>query len=499
MLILNQSCNLKKILAICNFVFSFILFLLPGCVSLEKNYTNSALSLLDKWNSDKIINRQLNNSSESLTEWWKSFNDKTLSQLIEVAIKNNLDIKQAQARVKEAKAKREVAKAKLFPSFDAKSSASYSKTTGAKIEDNTKEHLYSAGIDVSWELDVFGGKRKSLEAYQADLEASQWDLRDTIVSLISEVALNYIELRTYQSRIEIAEKNLSVQTETYNLTRWKYMAGLNDSIDVTQAEYSMETTKASIPSLRVSIEEKINTIAVLLGQYPEKISGELKKTNTKPMLPEEAFLKIPAEVLRTRPDIRKAERQLAAQSARVDEAVVELYPKFTLSGSFGIEALSLNSLIKAATKILTGDFLISLPIFHADELRQNVNIQTALQEQALLNYESKVLNAIKEVENALIAYAEEQKRKKALEKAVEAAELSFNLALQKYKSGLTDFNTVLETQSSLLNLQDQLEQSKGNIFIYLIKLYKAFGGGWENFNENNLYERDFSSAKADSE
>jgi outer membrane protein TolC len=182
-----------------------------------------------------------------------------------------------------------------------------------------------------------------------------------------------------------------------------------------------------------------------------------------------------------RPDIRKAERQLAAQSARVDEAIAGFYPKFTLSGSFGIEALSLNSLVKAATKIITGDFLISLPIFHADEIRQNVEIQTALQEQALLNYEATVLNAIKEVENALVAYAEEQKRKQALEKAVEASQLSFALALQKYEVGLTDFSTVLETQRSLLNLQDQLEQSKGNIFIYLIKLYKAFGGGWESF------------------
>ncbi|WP_281754458.1 efflux transporter outer membrane subunit [Thermodesulfovibrio yellowstonii] len=478
MIFFRDSFTFKIIFIFCYF---FIFLLLYGCFPMEKNHISPEISFSNEWNNNKMIDMQINNDTENLAKWWESFNDKTLSQLIEIAIENNLDLKQAQARIKEAKARREVAGAKLFPSIDAKSSANYSKTRGTKIEDNTAEHLYSVGIDASWEADIFGGKRKSLEAYQAEFEASQWDFKATIVSLISEVALNYIELKTYQNRIEIAEKNLNSQTETYNLTKWKYMAGLNDAIDVTQAEYSMENTRAQLPSLRTAIEEKINTIAVLLGKQPQQISEELKKSHTKPLISEKISLRIPADVLKMRPDIRKAERQLAAQSARVDEAIAGFYPKFTLSGSFGIEALSLNSLVKAATKIITGDFLISLPIFHADEIRQNVEIQTALQEQALLNYEATVLNAIKEVENALVAYAEEQKRKQALEKAVEASQLSFASALQKYEVGLTDFSTVLETQRSLLNLQDQLEQSKGNIFIYLIKLYKAFGGGWESF------------------
>jgi len=253
---------------------------------------------------------------------------------------------------------------------------------------------------------------------------------------------------------------------------------LSDELAVQQARYNLESTRSQIPTLRTGKEEAMNRIAVLLGEQSGKVHEELKKPVLIPAAPLKVAVGVPADVLRQRPDVRRTERELAAQTARVGVATADLYPKFSLSGSLGLEALSLNGLFSSGTKTATGGSLITWPIFRGGAIRQNIEVQSALQEQTLINYETVVLSALEEVENALAAYAEEQGRRDALRAAEEAAQKAAELAQQKYKSGLTDFNNVLEAQRSLLTFQDQLAQSNGTVTSNFVRLYKALGGGW---------------------
>jgi multidrug efflux system outer membrane protein len=278
-------------------------------------------------------------------------------------------------------------------------------------------------------------------------------------------------------RLAVAEANLQAQSETYQLAQWRYEAGLSDELTVQQARYNLENTRSQIPTLRTGLEEAMNRIAVLLGEQPGKLHAELEKREPIPVTPLNVAVGVPADLLRRRPDVRQAERQLAAQTARIGVATADLYPKFTLSGSIGLEALSLNNL-SSGIWTLSGGPRISWAIFKAGAIRQNIEVQSALQEQYLIAYETAVLSALEEVENALVAYAEEQQRRQSLSEATQAAQKAVELAQHKYQAGLTDFSNVLDAQRSLLSFQDQLAQSDGTVTSNLVRLYKALGGGW---------------------
>lgn len=451
---------------------------LSGCVTVGPDYVVPEVPMPNRWNAEtEACLTDRGTDAKMLAEWWITLNDPELTNLIERAMQGNLDLRKATARVREARARRGAAEADLFPTLDATGSASWSHSS-KNIGTAKTSDLYSASFDAGWELDIFGGIRRSVEASQADLEASQEDLRDVLVSMLAEVALNYVEVRTFQDRLAVAEANLAVQNETYQLTLWRYQAGLSDELAVQQARYNLESTRSQIPTLRTGIGEAMNRISVLLGEPPGKVHGELEKTAMIPAASLEVAVGIPADVLRRRPDIRRTERELAAQTARVGAATADLYPKFSLSGSIGLEALSLNGLFTSAAKIVTGGSLITWPIFHGGAIRQNIEVQSALQEQALIQYEAAVLSALEEVENALVAYAEEQDRRDVLREGEQAAQKAAGLAQQKYEAGLTDFNNVLEAQRSLLTFQDQLAHSNGTVTSNLVRLYKVLGGGW---------------------
>jgi outer membrane protein, multidrug efflux system len=455
-----------------------IVLVLSGCATVGPDYVHPEVSISNRWNAETGASlTDSDTDAKMLAEWWTTLNDPELTSLIERAIQGNLDLRKATARVREARARRGADRADLFPTLDTTGSASWSHSSEDKGTGKTSD-LYSASFDAAWELDVFGGVRRSVEASQADLEASQEDLRDVLVSLLAEVALNYVEVRTFQERLAVAEENLAVQEETYQLTLWRSQAGLSDELAVQQARYNLESTRSQIPTLRTGIEEAMNRIAVLLGEQPGKVHGEFEKTATMPAAPLKVAVGVPADMLRRRPDVRRAERKLAAQTARVGVATADLYPKLSLSGSIGLEALSLNSLFSSATKTVTGGSLITWPIFRGGAIRQNIEVQSALQEQALIQYEATVLSALEEVENVLVAYAEEQNRRDDLQEAAQAAQKAVELTGYKYQSGLTDFNNVLEAQRSLLTFQDQLAQSNGTVTSNLVRLYKALGGGW---------------------
>lgn len=459
-------------------LMGFVTIMLSGCIAVGPDYKTPDLPAPADWS------RSLEGGvtaatpdSEALAQWWSALSDPDLSNLIERATAGNLDLKTAQARVREARARRGVAQAGLFPTLNAGGSA----TRGRGSEQLSRgeiQDLYRLGFDASWELDIFGRVRRSIEAAQGDLEASEADYHDVLVSLVAEVALNYVEARTLQTQLAVAEENLKSQQETLQLTQWRFEAGLVSRLDVEQARGNLESTRAQLPKLRSGIEEAKNRLAVLLGAFPGALEGQLGPRKPIPEAPAEVTIGVPAETLRRRPDVRRAERQLAAQTARIGVATADLYPTFSLPGSIGLEALTTHNFFDTANRAWSVAGSFAWTIFKGGAIRQNIEVQNALQEQALNQYEGTIRTALEEVENALVAYAEEQNRKQALTEATDAAQKSADLARNQYASGLIDFQSVLDAERSLLTFQDQLAQSRGQVTSNLISLYKALGGGW---------------------
>jgi multidrug efflux system outer membrane protein len=271
------------------------------------------------------------------------------------------------------------------------------------------------------------------------------------------------------------------------LIQSRYQAGLGDELAVQQARSNLESTRSQIPTLRTSLEASKNRIAVLLGEQPGALYAQLENYKPIPVVPLDVAVGVPADVLRRRPDVRKAERELAAQTARVGVATADLYPKFMLKGSIGLEALSLGNLIAAGSRTFSIGPRITWPIFNAGSIRANMEVQSALQEQTMIQYESTVLSALEEVENALVAYVEEQIRRASLSEAADAAKQALELSQYKYQTGLIDFITVLDAQRSLLTYEEQLAQSAGSITSNLVRLYKALGGGWNTLAPDEEY------------
>ena len=293
-----------------------VILILNGCATVGPDYVPPDTSVPATYHSE--LKGGLNSEEidpQTLAAWWTTLNDAELSSLIDRAVSGNLDLKKALARVREARARRGIAEAGLLPTLDATGSASWSRINRDEGR-STSDDFYAAGFDAGWELDIFGGVRRSVEAAEADLQATQEDLRSVLVSLLAEVALNYIDVRTYQAEIAVAEANLEAQSETYQLTQWRYEAGLSDGLAVEQARYSLENTRSLIPALRIGLEDAMNRIAVLLGEQPGKVHPELEKREPIPVTPLNVAVGVPADLLRRRPDVRQAERELAAQTAR---------------------------------------------------------------------------------------------------------------------------------------------------------------------------------------
>lgn len=418
---------------------------------------------------------------DDISRWWMIFNDPVLTELIEKAQAGNRDLYQAEARLREARARRQLASANLLPTSSLTTSAGQSGNSEATGLGTTSE-LYSHSLDASWELDIFGKKRRAIEAAEATRQAAQEDLRDVLVSLCAEVALNYVDVRGYQTRLKITEDNLAAQNETYDITRWRYQAGLTTQLDVDQAKLTMENTRAGIPSLRSTLEQAKHRLALLLGRQPASLNPLLNAAGRIPEASGNVGAGIPADLLRQRPDVRRAERKLAAQTAQIGVAEAALYPDFTLSGSIGLESLAYANLYSAGAKAFQIAANATWTLIDAGRIRSNIRIQNALQEQALGLYESTLLTALRDVENALTAYSEERKRRDALNAAVEAGISALALADTQYVSGLLDFQRVLDSQRSLLSAQTQLATSESEVAADIIRLYKALGGGWRANN-----------------
>ena len=412
-------------------------------------------------------------SPDSLAQWWQRFNDPLLGTLVTQALQANTSIRSSQAALQQSRALRDVQNAGLLPGVSASVSAGRSKSGDFEAGNN-----FGAKLDASWEPDIFGGKRSALNATEAEAQAAQATLADVQVSVAAEVALAYIQLRGQQTQLMIARNNLASQNETLQITAWRAQAGLITSLEVEQARTASEQTGAQIPTLEASIAKTRHALAVLTGQTPDALQALVLTPLPVPQAASDLALSIPAQTLRQRPDVRVAEHRISAALARVSAADAARYPGFSIKGSLGLNALTLGALTNGASvanSLLAG---ISVPLFDGGAAIAQVQAQEAALEQARASYQSVVLTALKDVEDALVALRGDRERLVRLQGAATAADNAALLAQQRYASGLIDFQIVLQTQRTLLTTQDNVASTSADISADHVRLYKALGGGW---------------------
>jgi NodT family efflux transporter outer membrane factor (OMF) lipoprotein len=458
-------------------IFGAVL-IFAGCVTVGPDYVKPDIKAPEAWNAPTSQGAASPAAAQdTLASWWVNLKDPVLVDLIDGAIKNNKDLKKAEARIREARAARGVAESQYYPAVNGSGAYSLSRTE-KNGETGTTREIFTAGLDAGWEIDLFGGVRRSNEAARATYEASQEDYGMVYVTLAAEVALNYVDVRTFQDRLAIGEDDLKLLTETYELTVYRQKAGLVTQLDVDRAKTNMEAIRAAIPTLRTRLAAAMNRLSALMGGYPGSADPKMSAPAGLPTIPVEIALGVPAETLRRRPDVRSAERQLAAQTARIGVATADLYPKLTLNGSIGTDASSFAGLFTANNRLFDIGPRFTWNIFNGGAVRSNIEIQNARQEQTYLQYENTIILALEEAENAMTAFVNEQKRLQSLNDALASATDSTNLALSQYQSGLIDFQAVVDAQRTYLSVKDNQATSKGAVVGDLVRLYKALGGGW---------------------
>jgi multidrug efflux system outer membrane protein len=438
---------------------------------------------------------RLNSKSDpaALIQWWKSFGDDELSSLIQRTIAGNLDVEIATARLKESRATlRYTSYGDQLPTVNIVGEFTKSKTSREnpqipKIGSGTGQStlipnqygVYQAYFDASYEIDLFGSVRHTVRAAAADAQSYEDSLRDKLVSAVAEVARDYILLRQYQKEIAVAQDSLLAQKDTLKITEVRYKAGLVTDLDKARAAANVASTEATIPSLQTSEKKTIHAIAVLLGQSPETLYAELQTPRELPQSPPELAVGLPSDLLRRRPDIRQAERNLAAATERVGVQVASLFPSLKLTAQYGGQSGQIGNLADSAARYFSYGPQINWGLLNYPAAKQDIRIYRARQEQQYSTYKKTVLTAFQDVDDSLVAYNAEKQRQLALQEQVRQTQRSFNLAQEKYTRGLTNFLDVLDAQRSLLTAQNSLVESQANLSTDLIALYKAVGGGWQ--------------------
>jgi NodT family efflux transporter outer membrane factor (OMF) lipoprotein len=462
-----------------------------GCM-VGPDYKPPAMKLPAQWNgSDQRMKDAANQGTKTdLATWWEAFDDPLLNAVIAQALSSNLDEQIALARIREERAYLVISRAGLYPSIQMSgyyTRQRYSANTPfgefsqiIPIEQNT----YETGFDASWELDVFGGIRRGVEASKAELAASIENARDVRVTLLAEAARDYVAVRALERRLQIARANLRDQNDSLRLAQARFEQGFAPELDVFQARSLLETTQAQVPELESELAQTVHRIGVLLGREPDALQAELSDMAPIPGIadPDAIAVQIPAglpsDLLRRRPDIRAAEREMAAATARVGVATADLFPKFYITGTAGLESISTSDFFSGASRMWTVGPSMTWPIFEAGRIRANIEVRNAQEEQALLNYRKTVLNALAEVEDALVGYAKERTRHQALAASAQDFKLSEMLAQERYEEGYDGYLDVVDAQRSLYAAQDSLAQSDQQLIDDLIAIYKALGGGW---------------------
>jgi len=440
-------------------------------------------------------------NATDLSTWWTVFHDAELDSLVTRALAANLDLQAAASRVRQAREQEIIAGAPEWPSLDvsgtgvnihnnsnplAQLGGSGSPGSGAAAAANnpTNIRLYSLGLDASWEVDLFGGTRRSMEAAHANSEAALWDLHDGEVALTAEIADDYINLRGAQARIAMLRAELKDETQLFGIVRDRAKAGFVTQLDVNQQQALVENARAQIPELEAQADAMIHAIAVLLAQPPESMAQELQTAQPIPVTPPDLPAALPADLLRRRPDVREAERKLAAATANEGVAIADLYPKLDLLGVATFVSPGVGSLLTSRSFGTVGAAYVSWPIFEGGKIRANIRASKEAELQSYLAWRKSVLGALQDVEDALARYVDEKEHERALAASEQAASSSETIARQQYVAGLVTFVNVLSAETTLLSARDQLIQSHAALAENLGTIYKALGGGWNEATVN---------------
>ncbi|MDO7833705.1 efflux transporter outer membrane subunit [Sphingobium sp. HBC34] len=425
-----------------------------------------------------------------LALWWTRLNDPALSGLIDAAVANNLDIVQAQARLRQARESLRQANASFLPQVSGSGSGGKnyrSQAGGTRVDSNGNvistgasnwSSSYSASASASWQVDLFGELSRTAEAARADLSASGYDLATVRMTIISELVSNYVQARLAQEQIAIARQTQAIQQDNYNIANWRLQAGLVSSLDEQQAKAQLAQTNASLPQLEASLRGSLNRIAVLTGQAPGAATRALETPAPIPTASTAIATGIPADTLRQRPDVRSAERALAAATARIGVAQAQLYPSLSISGNIGTTSNALRDLFS----LITGGVFanVAQTIFDGGRLQSQVRAQKAATDAAFAAYKQSVLGALEDVENAMASLTSARLRKAEFATAYEASNNAAILARSQYQAGLTDFQTLSTTENSLLTARNSLAAAQSDEILAIAQLYNALGGGWQS-------------------
>ena len=447
-------------------------------------------------------------------DWWSIFNDPKLTSLERQVASDNLDVQTAGIRIAESRAQLGITAANQYPFVNGNTSYEHEKPSNAVYsawppanKADTREvptpprptghtatvtggimpkniaafDVFQYGFDASWEPDLWGQVRRSMESARATLEASEDARRAALLSALAEVARDYIDLRGTQEQLRIARENVRTSQQGLNLTQQRAAAGVTTDLDVANASAQVSTTAAQIPSLQQHEQEDINALSLLLGMPPRALETELATPEPIPPVPPEVPVGFPSELARRRPDIREAEAQLHAATATIGVAVAAFYPQVTLSASFGFQSLNFGKLWSWDARQYGAGPNITLPIFQGGQLRYTLDLRKAQEQEAAINYTRTVLQAWHDVDNALTAYEREQQRRAELIRAVAQNERALSLAQARYQEGVADFLSVLTAEQQVLSTQQQLATSTTTVSTNLVALYKALGGGWQPF------------------
>ncbi len=424
--------------------------------------------------------------------WWKLFEDKSLTELVDQTVQHNLNLQAARANLREARALYMEAGLNLAPIVS--SHANYidqKRSFGAMSNRDFAPRelkLYNIGFDAFWEVDFFGRVRRDVEASSDEVDAQQASLRDLGVSLIAEVARNYFELRGLQNQLATAKNNAENQTKTLKITRVRLEGGRGTELDTSRAIAQLDSTLATIPPLESAIHQTMHRLSVLSGQLPGALTEKLSQTASLPKIPKTIYIGRPAELLRRRPDIRIAERTLAAATARIGVATADLFPRVTFVGTIALEASTFTGIGAARSDAYSLGPRISWAAFDLGRVYARIKAADARAESSLAQYQQTVLSALEETENALVNYNRERIRRNLLVSAAQASETARDLAHLRFEEGVSDFLTVLDVELRLLQDQDRLAQSETATATALVTLYKALGGGWESNLDLNKTE-----------
>ncbi|MEI9476193.1 MAG: efflux transporter outer membrane subunit [Deltaproteobacteria bacterium] len=468
------------------FILFILLCLSVGCASVGPNYHRKDPVVPNRFGSlEQDITTGEPVGSELLTSWWRTLEDPVLNSLMDRAVRGNLDLRVAQARVLQARALSRVSSSLYLPEGGpnaryerSRSPASSLPTTRPPWIHDRQSDLFLVGFDSSWEIDVFGGVRRGVEAAEADLAASEDTLRDTLVTLQGEVARNYVEYRGQQLRLDIAKRAVQIRRDNAEISEARARAGLVSELDWSRARAELATAESIIPSLENSLSAALHRLGILLGQEPLSLASELKASAELPRIPENLPVGLPSDLLRRRPDIRRTEREVAAATARIGVSTAQLFPRFSLTGSLGFQSPYFDAVVLDSGNFWRFGPTMNWPILNFKRILSNIAFTQAVREETLARYEQSVLFSLEEVENSLVNLSREKRRIEALAGAVRSNEEAVELARQLYLAGAQSYLSVIDSETALYRAQDDLAQGRQSHALAFVSLYKSLGGGW---------------------